>query len=428
MAPSKPRSVIRQLCHWGPIVALSLIGVVVVSATYSSIQLYSLPSVKYIKKFNFFTMYLNLWLILYSYFKAFGGPGFVPIKWKPSNEADKEYLQYCDICQAYKAPRSHHCSSCGRCVLKMDHHCPWINCCVGHRNQNPFIAFLFFLPVGCIYATILNSNFLYRLFSYEFRGRAQSLLLPINSYTIMLTISGIAFSLGAALGVCILLYVQLSSVLSNRTQIEDWICEKAATRRRNNQNLKPFVYPYDLGRSKNWKQVIRCSFTPVGDGIYWPVVKGCNQYSFTIEQMAQKVEKKKRGVDCKVTRDFNGSCLKTLVSYGPLVFICTPCLEPSIPISKNDIITITRFRKRWVYGNKHIPQEEINEGKRVRGWIPRLCVLKENSTQLNKVSLPSSSLGKKDEDKATEKEAKTKTGSKDMEQPAAPRRRKDKNK
>lgn len=83
MAPSKPRSVIRQLCHWGPIVALSLIGVVVVSATYSSVQLYSLPSVKYIKKFNFFTMYFNLSLILYSYFKAFGGPGFVPIKWKP---------------------------------------------------------------------------------------------------------------------------------------------------------------------------------------------------------------------------------------------------------------------------------------------------------------------------------------------------------
>ena len=52
-----------------------------------------------------------------------------------------------------------------------------------------------------------------------------------------------------------LFFLQVSSVLSNRTQIEDWICEKAATRRRNNQNLKPFVYPYDLGRSKNWKQV-----------------------------------------------------------------------------------------------------------------------------------------------------------------------------
>ena len=103
------------------------------------------------------------------------------------------------------------------------------------------------------------------------------------------------------------------------------------------------------------------------------------------------------------------------------------------------------FYRRWVYGNKHIPQgiaielmlklnllivlfcvEEINKGKRVRGWIPRICVLKENSTQLNKVSSSSSSLEKKEENKATDKEVKT--GTKNMEQPAASRRRKDKNK
>lgn len=53
-----------------------------------------------------------------------------------------------------------------RCVLKMDHHCPWINCCVGHYNHTSFIAFLFYLPIGCVYAVILNSNFLYRLLNY----------------------------------------------------------------------------------------------------------------------------------------------------------------------------------------------------------------------------------------------------------------------
>lgn len=38
------------------------------------------------------------------------------------------YLQYCSVCEGYKAPRSHHCRKCGRCVMKMDHHCPWLNC------------------------------------------------------------------------------------------------------------------------------------------------------------------------------------------------------------------------------------------------------------------------------------------------------------
>ena len=34
-------------------------------------------------------------------------------------------IRYCDKCQAVKPDRSHHCSVCGECILKMDHHCPW---------------------------------------------------------------------------------------------------------------------------------------------------------------------------------------------------------------------------------------------------------------------------------------------------------------
>lgn len=37
-----------------------------------------------------------------------------------------------------KPDRTHHCSSCNRCILKMDHHCPWLNNCVGHKNYKPF--------------------------------------------------------------------------------------------------------------------------------------------------------------------------------------------------------------------------------------------------------------------------------------------------
>lgn len=43
-----------------------------------------------------------------------------------------------------------------RCVMKMDHHCPWINTCCGHFNHANFTYFLFFAPCGCIHAlTIL---------------------------------------------------------------------------------------------------------------------------------------------------------------------------------------------------------------------------------------------------------------------------------
>ncbi len=48
----------------------------------------------------------------------------------------------------------------------MDHHCPWINSCVGHDNQPFFMRFLFFVPFGCIHGTIVNANFLYHLVNY----------------------------------------------------------------------------------------------------------------------------------------------------------------------------------------------------------------------------------------------------------------------
>ena len=42
-----------------------------------------------------------------------------------------------------------------RCVMKMDHHCPWINNCVGHKNHKSFTLFLTFVVIGCTHAAVL---------------------------------------------------------------------------------------------------------------------------------------------------------------------------------------------------------------------------------------------------------------------------------
>lgn len=44
-------------------------------------------------------------------------------------------------------------------------------------------------------------------------------------------------------------------VLKNCTNIEDWIVGKAISRREQDPSLPPFVYPYNLGRINNLKEV-----------------------------------------------------------------------------------------------------------------------------------------------------------------------------
>lgn len=54
-------------------------------------------------------------------------------------------------CAKLKQNRMAHCSSCQECILKYDHHCPWIGQCIGHANQKLFILFLFYGFLYCLY-------------------------------------------------------------------------------------------------------------------------------------------------------------------------------------------------------------------------------------------------------------------------------------
>ena len=62
---------------------------------------------------------------------------------------------FCEKCDVWRPPRGHHCSQCQRCVLQMDHHCVWLNNCIGYYNIRSFVLFLTFLTVGCWYGTAL---------------------------------------------------------------------------------------------------------------------------------------------------------------------------------------------------------------------------------------------------------------------------------
>ncbi|XP_054628386.1 palmitoyltransferase ZDHHC12-B-like isoform X2 [Dunckerocampus dactyliophorus] len=51
-------------------------------------------------------------------------------------------LRRCGFCLLQQPMRAKHCQTCKRCVRRFDHHCPWMENCVGERNHRWFVVYL----------------------------------------------------------------------------------------------------------------------------------------------------------------------------------------------------------------------------------------------------------------------------------------------
>ncbi|KAG9324897.1 hypothetical protein KVV02_003304 [Mortierella alpina] len=63
-------------------------------------------------------------------------------------------LKYCDTCKIYRPPRCSHCRQCDNCVEDEDHHCIWLNNCIGRRNYR---YFLIFVSTASLYALLTSA-------------------------------------------------------------------------------------------------------------------------------------------------------------------------------------------------------------------------------------------------------------------------------
>ncbi|EFA77685.1 hypothetical protein PPL_12294 [Heterostelium album PN500] len=61
----------------------------------------------------------------------------------------------CETCEFVKPSRSKHCRVCDKCVARFDHHCPWINNCVGEKNLRYFLIFVGNTSALCFYGFYL---------------------------------------------------------------------------------------------------------------------------------------------------------------------------------------------------------------------------------------------------------------------------------
>lgn len=135
------------------------------------------------------------------------------------DDINKPPPQVCLRCRCEKSHRVHHCSVCERCIDKMDHHCPWVNNCVGYYNQKHFVLFLFYIMVACIYSFIM---LIIRASFCASNNKSELCTRPREDTALDLMLGMAALFVGGVffLFVTVMLYDQLSCIINNTSGID----------------------------------------------------------------------------------------------------------------------------------------------------------------------------------------------------------------
>ena len=82
-------------------------------------------------------------------------------------EGNEDLKNYCFVCFIRKEHDIRHCVICNKCVKGYNHHCFWVNNCIGERNYFVFVCFICFMTLYVIFILILSGFTVYFVINHQ---------------------------------------------------------------------------------------------------------------------------------------------------------------------------------------------------------------------------------------------------------------------
>ncbi|GAA5863807.1 hypothetical protein JCM3774_001164 [Rhodotorula dairenensis] len=177
----------------------------------------------------------------------------------------ERYARTCKKCPSLpsgarspKPERTHHCSVCQTCVLKFDHHCPWIKGCVGLHNERSFVLFLVYFSVACLFAAWWGFDPAWKALTSNHSGTPWEYRTP---RLVMLLVEVLASVMGLA--VTVMTLSQLLLVVRAQSNVE--ASDNSYYRKVAQGRGRQYLNPYDLG----WRDNVGEFFNVGGSRNHW---------------------------------------------------------------------------------------------------------------------------------------------------------------
>jgi len=173
--------------------------------------------------------------------------------------------RHCKWCGKYKPDRCHHCRVCRTCILKMDHHCPWIYNCVGFSNYKYFFLVLLYSVIDLHLIAWCMSESVIR--SWDVNTSFTTMFFVLFAETLSIFLGGLITSF---------FFFHVWLMLQSMTTIE--FCEKKMPKKEaKNHDDGDGTSVYDLGPLRNVQGVLGPNplfwFLPMappeGDGLHY---------------------------------------------------------------------------------------------------------------------------------------------------------------